>query len=107
MGAKIDSPDKAFATSYKKHGAEPRLSGLEEFTNHQLFFIGFASTEQVLENNAVPSVSFHCGMKPLIQLVEDLEILSQRIPYFLGAFDVFLKFKVHLCAQQHEYVQTM
>ncbi|EPB72907.1 peptidase family M13 [Ancylostoma ceylanicum] len=43
MGAKIDSPDKAFATSYKKHGAEPRLSGLEEFTNHQLFFIGFAS----------------------------------------------------------------
>ena len=38
----------------------------------------------VLENNAVPSVSFHCGMKPLVQLAENFEILGQRIPYFLG-----------------------
>ncbi|EYB91793.1 hypothetical protein Y032_0202g1793 [Ancylostoma ceylanicum] len=38
----------------------------------------------VLGNDAIPSVSFHCGMKPLVQLAEDFEILGQRIPYFSG-----------------------
>ncbi|EYB99312.1 hypothetical protein Y032_0123g1137 [Ancylostoma ceylanicum] len=61
----------------------------------------------VLENNALPLVSFHCGMKPLVQLAENLEILGQRIAYFLGVFDVSLEFKVHLCAQQSEYFQMM
>ncbi|EYC00317.1 hypothetical protein Y032_0116g556 [Ancylostoma ceylanicum] len=28
----------------------------------------------VLENNAVPSVSFHCGMKPLVQLAKESRI---------------------------------
>ncbi|EYC43771.1 hypothetical protein Y032_0481g2255 [Ancylostoma ceylanicum] len=31
----------------------------------------------VLENNAIPSVSFHCGMKPLVQLAENFEILGK------------------------------
>ncbi|EYC36281.1 hypothetical protein Y032_0913g3025 [Ancylostoma ceylanicum] len=36
----------------------------------------------VLENNAVPSVSFHCGMKSLVQPAENFGILGQRTPYF-------------------------
>ncbi|EYB88707.1 hypothetical protein Y032_0242g3405 [Ancylostoma ceylanicum] len=33
--------------------------------------------------------SFHCGMKPLVQLAEDFEILGQRIPYFSGFLTFF------------------
>ncbi|EYC08598.1 hypothetical protein Y032_0065g3637 [Ancylostoma ceylanicum] len=40
----------------------------------------------VLEKNAVLSVSFHCGMKLLVQLAEDFEILGQRIPQCLTSF---------------------
>ncbi|EYC23583.1 hypothetical protein Y032_0015g2731 [Ancylostoma ceylanicum] len=38
----------------------------------------------VLGNNAVFSVRFHCGMKPLVQPAEIFGILGQRTPYFSG-----------------------
>ncbi|EYC01752.1 hypothetical protein Y032_0105g3717 [Ancylostoma ceylanicum] len=96
MGAKIDSPDKAFATSYKKHGAEPRLSGLEEFTNHQLFFIGFASynkffniTRTRKKVNTICSTlaqKLHCGAQ--IQFSLSLIVVLGLIGVFFFGRDV-------------------